>query len=79
MDPTTLRRTDGANPNKENTMKKYINQSEAWGDPVEVTPADYYRQAEAFGQHVRVDVDEYGINVNGERVATKEGKRNEQA
>lgn len=51
-------------------MKKYINQSEAWGDVVEVTPADYYRQADAFGQHVRVEVDEYGINVDGERVAT---------
>lgn len=51
-------------------MKKYINNFKAWGGPVEVTPADYYRQADAFGIDITVDVDERGININGERVAT---------
>ena len=40
---------------------RYTNISEDWGDPVEVTAADYRQQAEAWGMEIEVSEDEDGI------------------
>ena len=50
-------------------MAVFINTSDAWGDPVEVTAKEYERQAGLYGHDVEIEERDDGIYIDGKQVA----------